>query len=147
MIAASCASKSPQPRFDELTADIVPLDYSDKTYITFGPHGPQVSFTSSAGFVYLWYPGNKRSLKGEWKTESEGKRICYKYGTNTYNPLTKKSGGKWNCTPYNYHRVLGKAVCSGDPFSLSSGSIPYVLTRDKSELTKLQKTCSGVISS
>ena len=49
------------------------------------------------GKAYLWYPGNQRIVVGEWKTQADPRgqsytQLCYRYGPNTYNPVTRSRG-------------------------------------------------------
>ena len=117
--------------------------YSDTTRITymFG-HGAQVSYSSSNGKIYLWYPGNKSVLEGSWRllegtpSRAEGprgpvmlaeNRICFTYGPNTYNPVTKQWGGTGDCIRT---KAFGRYVTElrrGDVFGLSHRrEVPFV---------------------
>lgn len=85
--------------------------YADKTTATFGGgHGTQVSYRTPDGRCFLWYPGNRNVLPCEWKIvrqpyphadivgeEVEVPTVCYRYGSYTYNPVTKTRGGDWQC--------------------------------------------------
>lgn len=101
------------------------------TYLSFNRlHGFQVEYFGNDQSKYLWYPGNRKVLPGAWKVE--GKKVCYLYGTSTYNPVTQSSGARWQCT---LRDTAGKGVVSsikGDAFKLSSSeSVPYVLQKCK----------------
>ncbi len=104
-------------------------------------HGIQVEYYSPAGKAYLWYPGNRSVVRGKWKI-SNGSTICYKYGGNTYNPVTNTRGGSWECNSIQVHSRTKKFSCKGDVFSLSSGRIPYVLKRSRFGLARLKRACS-----
>ncbi len=120
---------------------IAGMSFSNTTNIYYGnSHGVQVEFTSKKGGSFLWYPGNRRVVSGSWK--QKGKNICFQYGSNTYNPVTKRSGGKWECQRVKYQNTLLKYSCKNDVFNLSSGKIPYVLSKRKQTLLKLKKHCS-----
>jgi hypothetical protein len=85
-------------------------------------HGLQVEYFSPDGKVYLWYPGNSRSVVGEWTAEKN--ELCFRYQPNSYNPVTGQKGGKWECR--NRARQRGDLVskAEGDPFQLKSGRVP-----------------------
>lgn len=93
-------------------------------------HGTQIEYLAANGRAYLWYPGNRKPVSGEWETRNArlgAAEICFRYGTNTYNPVTRTSGGSWECqgvyqyTAWKFERVVG------DPFHLESGRLPFVL--------------------
>lgn len=134
--------------------------YSNYTHVSYSRgHGTQVSYHAPGGRVYLWYPGNRVVLSGRWKTEiekvvrprggglSEAQRtytkinICYKYGPNTYNPVTGNKGGRWNCWPAVIdRRAYTSDTRKGDVFGLSRRTQPpFVLSRDKTSISKLLK--------
>jgi hypothetical protein len=93
-------------------------------------HGTQVEYLGPDGQIYLWYPGNRVVVPGKWKvaTASQGTSVCFVYGPNTYNPVTKSMGGQWRCIPSGIYIFLTTAVVSGDVFRLSSGEIPFVIS-------------------
>ncbi|WP_143145772.1 hypothetical protein [Devosia enhydra] len=104
----------------------------NKTQLFFGPgHGTQVEYLAKGGTSYLWYPGNRVILRGDWKTE--GNRICFRYGANTYNPVTGQRGATWSCQLLSEHRrfmtesrtgdVLGLAGRDKPPFTLDSRQV------------------------
>lgn len=106
------------------------------TYLTFSSpkqagfrsgHGFQVTHFNGDGQVWLWYPGNDRPLAGEWKLE--GDKICFRYSSNSYNPVTKTRGGAFKCTSLRGIQTRVISQLQGDPFRLSSGAIPYVLDK------------------
>ncbi|MEP1613403.1 MAG: hypothetical protein ABJL72_15950 [Roseobacter sp.] len=94
-------------------------------------HGTQVEYHASDGAAYLWYPGNHRIVVGEWKIEAEQgskPKKCYRYGTNTYNPVTKRRGGKWNCSnPIGGHDDFLR----GNVFGLKPGPVPFVTPKHR----------------
>ncbi len=119
--------------------------YNGRTGVYFGPgHGLQVEYYSPAGGAYLWYPGNRRVVAGEWRYR-KGATICFRYGASTYNPLTRKRGGKWECSPASRQSRFMKYACKGDPFGLGrkGGRIPYVLPRGRFGLAALRAKCGG----
>lgn len=104
-------------------------------------HGTQVEYTDPSGKAYLWYPTNERSLPGVWQIRF-GMQICFDYGPNTYNPVTR-SRARWSCTMLRQHKGHMKHRCKGDVFGLASGKIPFVLPRHVSLVSQLSKRCSG----
>ncbi|MES0811063.1 hypothetical protein ABLO27_16370 [Roseibium sp. SCPC15] len=125
------------------TASEIPTDLSGSTILFYNQaHGVQVEYFSQNGRTHLWYPGNSRSLPGKWKTELDGKLICFGYPSNSYNPVTKERGGGWKCRPMRDFQRNVRQTCKGDVFKLASGKIPYVLNKNRSQLNDLKKTCS-----
>ena len=104
------------------------------TYLSYsGAHGFQVNYIGSGGKAWLWYPGNSVSLPEEYKLdEVRGiKALCWRHPGNSYNPVTKKSGGQFACQSLELSRKTIIAKRNGDLFGLSSGRIPYRLNRCK----------------
>jgi hypothetical protein len=96
-------------------------------------HGNQISYKDAQGNSYLWYPENKKILKGQWKIERQNVGgqdmtvICYNYGQNTYNPVTKKRGGVFRCQPIWLSVATISEKAEGDIFNLSSrDKVPFV---------------------
>jgi len=119
--------------------------FSGKTFVFYErSHGIQVEHFSGSGRVYLWYPGNRGVVKGRWRTK-KGSQICFQYGQNTYNPVTRKRGGRWQCRPEGRLKSTMKYGCNGDIFNLSSGKIPFVLRRHKFGLARLKAKCGGSV--
>lgn len=89
-------------------------------------HGTQVEYHAANGTAYLWYPGNRRIVVGEWKIEaikSSKPELCYRYGPNTYNPVTRRPGGSWKCSrPFSG----SDDVLRGNVFGLKVGPVPFV---------------------
>lgn len=132
-------------------------------------HGPQASYASPDGRVFLWYPGNDTILEGEWKiraspdflrtrnpdgtsnitrrdrlqrgkTYGPAAEICYRYGENTFNPATKKKGGVWECVLASLHLSKPKKFADGDTLALARGGpVPYVTDRDVETYRNLVK--------
>lgn len=111
-------------------------------------HGTQINYTSADGRSFLWYPGNNVILPGAWKVERRpgtvwGTRqdivhVCYRYGPNTYNPVTGSQGTSWECSyaALSLHRVRESAT--GDVLGLARRSaVPFVLTREPTTLKQL----------
>lgn len=124
---------------------------SNKTSLSLSPgHGPQIEYASADGRVYLWYPGNNVVLSGEWEvrkanysrrtTKVDGSVTefsaplaldCFRYGGNTYNPVTRTRGNKWECQASGVSKASRVEIADGDIFGLSQrAEPPFVLTRD-----------------
>lgn len=96
-----------------------------------GGHGWQYEYHSPDGKTLLWYPGNRRLVPGEWKVEAAADgspSICYRYGANTYNPVTKTGGGGWECRAGDTRS--GDTALKGDPFNLTTNGVPFVMTKE-----------------
>lgn len=124
-------------------------------------HGTQVSYEAPDGSVHLWYPGNTMALKGEWRVVAKssampeimmpsGSRalseldsqayICYRYGANTYNPVTQVRGRVWQCQDATITiRTQIREKTAGDIFNLSSGQIPFVMEKENLSFSVLKK--------
>ena len=84
------------------------------TNMTFDPgHGTQVEYLAADGGAHLWYPGNSVILHGQWKKQGTG--YCFKYGPNTYNPVTHVYGDKWECEPNGVYTSGLVEQAKGDP--------------------------------
>lgn len=119
--------------------------YNGRTIVFYhSAHGIQVEHYAKSGRLQLWYPGNRRPVGGRWKVKN-GSVVCFRYGGNTYNPVTRQRGGKWECQPIKRNRRNMKYACHGDQFGLSSGKIPYVLKRRKFGLIRLKSKCGGKV--
>jgi hypothetical protein len=134
-----------------MTRSLVAAYIADRTRMVYGPgHGTQISYSKPDGTTYLWYPGNQIVLRGEWMTKEvtgplRGREqtvvsLCYKYGANTYNPVTGATGGDWTCLPAGIWLKDVVETRSGDVFGLSrSATPPFVLPREKTTLQALQQ--------
>jgi hypothetical protein len=107
--------------------------YGGATYKSYSrAHGTQIEYLASNGRAYLWYPGNTRVVPGRWKTDQDpagNVLMCFRYGANTYNPVTRRGGGDWECQSGIAHTLMAGEVRDGDPLGLASGQIPFVLPR------------------
>lgn len=110
---------------------------SDVTVMSYGRgHGTQVEYLGSNGMSYLWYPGNRVVLPAPWKYQKD--QICYLYGSNTYNPVTKERGGKWECQPIATSKLTRVETARGDVFGLAKRrAVPFVLPRARTTLSTL----------
>jgi hypothetical protein len=94
-----------------------------------GTHGTQIEYLGPGGVTYLWYPGNTIPLKGQWQVQdgTNYPSICFRYGENTYNPVTGQGGGGWECGPGPAYLFEKLSVVQGDVFNLASGRLPFIL--------------------
>lgn len=110
----------------------------DRTQQSYSPgHGMQIEYLAADGASWLWYPGNTKVLPGEWKTE--GSDICFRYGKNTYNPVTRHKGGGWECSSLkNYNSTLVSST-KGDIFGLTGRKkVPFDLPKKLLPIHQLQ---------
>jgi hypothetical protein len=115
-------------------------------------HGTQVSFTAPDGRVFLWYPGNRVVLSGLWEVRSRAvlkstltvyAEICFRYGTNTFNPVTGAVGNAWECMPADFLASVTTDSADGDLFNLRQRPVPaFVLSREKTSLKQLEERAS-----
>lgn len=85
-------------------------------------HGLQIEYFSPQGKAYLWYPGNTRVVVGDWK--DEGRKICFRYQSNSSNPVTGQTGGEWECQGKISAQSDLVSSVDGDAFGLTSGRLP-----------------------
>lgn len=132
-------------------------------------HGTQVSYKTSDGAIYLWYPGNESVLRGEWKarispdylktrlsngnyqvtrrslikrgrTYTSEADICYKYPTGSENPVTAAAGGRWECALALMALPSKEQTVDGDPFELATRTqVPFVTDKEQSTYLKLRR--------
>jgi hypothetical protein len=126
---------------------------SCKTHMSFMQgHGTQVSFTAPDGKVFLWYPGNKFVMPGQWEVRSHAvlkstltvyAEICFRYGPNTWNPVTGVVGGAWQCMPADFLVSVTTDSAEGDLFDLRQRPVPaFVLSKEKTSLKQLEDRAS-----
>lgn len=123
-----------------LSSDEIRQYYSDRTIMHFDPiHGTQVEYLDPDGTSYLWYPGNKVALRGYWSVEHafSEKKLCYRYGANTYNPATRQSGGSKECEDLSVTVFFMTEIVPGDRFGLKSSRIPFVLEKSQTTIRAL----------
>ncbi len=60
-----------------------------------------------------------RTNLGRWRIEERGEtaNICFNYGPNSFNPVTGRRGGTWNCWSAAWVLVSDEIV-EGDPLRL-----------------------------
>jgi len=119
-----------------------------KTRVSFSEgHGTQVAYMNSSGGVFLWYPGNGAVVPGRWRIEEATIKnltfaaLCFQYGADTYNPVTKERGGKWSCLPADIWARTTVDGADGDVFGLErrGGAVPFRLSKERTTIAELQK--------
>lgn len=90
--------------------------------------GTQIEYHAPDGTSWLLFPGNQTVLRGQWEIRPRlihGKNaVCYRYARNTYNPLTRKGGGEWQCGSW-YDYANAQQVVDGDVLGLRGrGAVP-----------------------
>ncbi|MFT3765155.1 MAG: hypothetical protein QM820_06515 [Minicystis sp.] len=88
-------------------------------------HGNQVEYYGEGGRCYLWYPGNRVVLAGEWRVDEEF--LYFRYGKNTYNPVTGQRGGGWERARLRGYGANVVEAVEGDPLNLADRGLPYRL--------------------
>lgn len=92
------------------------------TYATYSAgYGVQIEYFAENGTNFLWFPGNRFPLAGEWNLEDTkfSPDICFKYGPDTRDALTGQPGGSWECGPVHRSKRRLVSVVEGDPFNLA----------------------------
>ena len=118
---------------------------TDRTNMSFDPgHGTQVEYLQAGGATFLWYPGNSIVLPGHWKmdggTQQHPAEICFRYGPNTYNPVTHVYGDKWECEGAALYAALVTEQAKGDVFGLAGrASVPFALPAGRTTIEQLAK--------
>jgi len=119
-----------------------------KTHMSFSQgHGTQVSYLRSDNIEVLWYPGNAVLVRGRWRIAEHANEppggyadICFQYGTNTYNPVTGRTGGDWECTPALVYASRMVDHGDGDVFGLANRTTaPFRLSRERTTIDDLKK--------
>lgn len=125
-----------------LLSDVTALHYDSG-------HGTQVEYMSADGHAFLWYPGNRSVVPGEWHIrigseawgpgdESRNELgpnafiqrhrafpfestlyLCFRYGRNTYNPVMNMRGGNWECAISEPLSHWEEITYAGDLFGLA----------------------------
>ena len=112
---------------------------ANTTIMTWDPgHGTQVEYYDGAGHSWLWYPGNRVVLPGQYKLQ--GDDICFAYGGNTYNPVTGQRGGGWECQNLKVEQQFTVDRSKGDVFHLKNArKVPFNLPPARTTIAKLLK--------
>jgi hypothetical protein len=117
--------------------------FSGQTMMSYDPgHGTQVEYIAPNGKTYLLYPGNKVIVHGSWKLERTPKptvfSLCFKYPSNSYNPVTKQFGGSWECQIAGFYLRGIADHAKGDVLGLArSSAVPFVLSPGRTSLSAL----------
>lgn len=143
-IAAIFLASTLQAQSISRTKDIIA---GSTAYFFEAQHGTQIEYYAENGRLYLWYPGNRRIVQGAWKVEKTKScgpgadgfyacktlntpSVCYKYPSNSYNPVTQRAGGHFECETFKSHRATLQERVDGDIFGLSkSKRVPFRLGR------------------
>ncbi|HEX3994448.1 MAG TPA: hypothetical protein VHX39_25020, partial [Acetobacteraceae bacterium] len=96
-------------------------------------YGTQVSYYSPAGREWLWFPGNSALVPEQWRTEdrpTQQAAICFKDPPNSFDAVTLRRGGDWECHLAMNLVPLGSRLAQrkGDVFGLSQRSAPPFVT-------------------
>lgn len=106
-------------------------------------HGTQVEYFDPSGLAFLWYPGNSRPVPSRWNLQrrngSERYDICFRYPSNSYNPITNTRGGQLECRDLVEFARSVKETHKGDPFNLKSGRLPHKLSWASTTFEELKK--------
>lgn len=119
--------------FDPGATTCYPVSAGKYTYSscsTAPGHGTQIEYYAPNGKAFLWYPGNQRPVRSLWKLKKSGDRykVCAQYPTSSYNPITKRRGGRWRCEDLAPYSGRIREIRKGDIFGLSSRKLPFVLS-------------------
>lgn len=108
-------------------------------------HGTQIEYYASNGVAYLWYPGNSRPVRSIWRIKLDDGRykVCAKYPTSAYNPITRQRGGNWRCEDLATYASTIKEIQTTDIFRLSTGRLPFVLPKSATTFNALLKRIGG----
>lgn len=138
--------------YDPSTTLCTPTGFGKYSFVTCTPmpgHGTQIEFFASDGRAFLWYPGNKRAVPSLWRLSRTDERykICFRYPSRSYNPLTRQHGGRWDCRDLAPYASKVSEVRRGDIFGLSNRRLPFVLNKQQttfdSLLSKMKTAGSG----
>ena len=144
LVLAGCSGSHGVPAPDPATRDLInqiaatpeslAAFHANTTHRSFSKaHGTQIEYLAPDGRTYLVYPGNTRMVLGEWKSRISPRRgkpaeMCFRYGQNSYNPVTKQRGGSWSCTPGRVYTYLAQEIIPGDPLNMrNTRTLPQVL--------------------
>jgi hypothetical protein len=143
------SQKSVAPfEFSDVPQDMVE-QLSGRTAIFFHrSHGIQVEYFDPNGSAHLWYPGNSRGVESQWKvdpprSERGATMMCFRYPESSYNLVTKRRGGDWECRPNVVFASSMVGLVAGDPFNLVSGKVPAVLPKGKKLSIRQLKGIAG----
>ena len=102
---------------------------SDSTVVAHdASFGTQIEYHAPDGTSWLLFPGNRAVLRGQWEVRPRlihGRNaVCYRYARDTFNPVTRKTGGGWECGSW-YRYANAQQVVDGDVLGLRGrGAVP-----------------------
>jgi hypothetical protein len=162
LLAASCSPASAPKPYPAVAA--APAPPGKRTFYKFGhwtaaelraalagrtkvfyshEYGTQVSYYSPDGHEWLWFPGNPVIIPEQWRAEdrpTQQAAICFKDPPNTFDAVTLRRGGDWECHLAMNLIPLGSRIAQrkGDIFGLSQRSAPpFVSSRAPSEFNHI----------
>lgn len=103
-----------------------------RSYLSFDhAHGFQVTYLGENGVSWLWYPGNDAAVPARFAQKTVGGigAMCWRYPSNSFNPVTRTTGGVERCSATSILRKRTVSELKGDPFGLSHGKVPYRLSK------------------
>jgi len=87
---------------------------------------PQIEYIGADGRLWLWYLGNQRIVRGNWK--EEGGQTCIRYEASSRDAATGRPGGKWQCMATSVYLSIFIDQVKGDVFGLERRNlVPYPL--------------------
>lgn len=110
---------------------------ANTTQMSYSPgHGTQVEYMAADGSTWLWYPGNKSILPGQWKVS--GGQLCFRYGGNSFNPVTGHRGGGWECGSLQTYQSTRVDMLNGDALRLKGrGKVPFQLSKSRTSFENI----------
>lgn len=137
---------------------------SNKTRLSLTPaHGPEITYTTADGQLYLWFPGSDIIVGGTWRIEEPQYRrrvttregvsefeapmpmYCYEYRASGYNPVTgMMSSKKGGCEVAARRNATVVEAASGDIFGLAQQvAVPFVLPRNLDSFAQVKARLSN----
>ncbi|WP_437727554.1 SEC-C metal-binding domain-containing protein [Sorangium sp. So ce861] len=117
----------PRPGTSDRSDERAAFPFSGKTVLFYEPsHGNQIEYYDRNGRCYLWYPGNRIILAGEWRVDGED--LCFRYAVKAHNPVTGKrtDAWEWERTPLRRWGSTVTDSAPGDVYGLATG-FPFIL--------------------
>lgn len=124
--------------------------------------GLMVEYTMADGRAYLWAPGAREVIAGQWKLEPTARpamvhvrtdkgvevrempisNLCLRYQPTASSPAGALVSGQWACRLYTDAVKARLETRRGDPFRLAErAAAPYPLTPEKATLGALLSRC------
>ena len=169
--AAAPAGPSYQPvpfteeEFERLSRDEADLrdDLADvTTLVDGGRSGRMVEYTMADGRAFLWAPGARDVLVGQWKIEPASRpakvhvrtekgvdlrempisNLCLRYQSSATSPAAGIASGGWSCRLFTEAAKTRLESRGGDIFRLAErAAVPYPLSPEKTSLGALLSRC------